>query len=51
MSAEWIDLHSALLAWDQFITQCQEKGRRAEILTITYVQSGDASSISTFYFK
>lgn len=36
MLAEWIYLPSALLAQVQFITLCHEKGRRAEILTITY---------------
>lgn len=45
---KWIDLPSASFDQVQFISQCQEKGRRAEILTIKYAQSGDACRLLLF---
>lgn len=48
MLAEGIDLPSASLAQDQFVTISHQKGCRAEILTITYAQSGDACLLLLF---
>lgn len=51
-TASWleadIDLPSASLSQVQFITRRHRKGRRAEILTITYAQSCDACLLLLF---